>query len=197
MHSTTDTQLAATGLPRTRFSHTTQLATFSRPPTRVQATGDVMNLVQLVTTPIALAVGARGYLEARTARKELSEKKKELRKQAAEFSRKLAEQRQSLEFADRQGTAKKVLAAAGNLPDAVPRRILFPAAAAGILATGVKLGTVISGTQENELGKLRKRLSETQAQTKEALTGQAAAKVALDDARKETERFKLQAQGLS
>jgi len=152
----------------------------------VVAEASPAGLASLIVTPISLAVGIRGYLEGDKARRELSEKKREIRQQRAEFSRKLAEQRKQQEL-NKQVKLQIPTLKVETLTSDVPlpsnlRRGLLGGAAAGLVAAGAKLGQTFSGGKPEELSKYRDQLSD--AERRFAETSQA-----LETARAQLDRF--------
>jgi len=120
-----------------------------------------LNLIQLFTTPLALAVGARGYLESTKAKRELAQKKQEFRRQTALYTQKLAQQRRALdEIQPKKGGVMSTLSKASDIP--VTRKAALGFAAAGIAATGVKVGLTVAGSQTEELARQRERTKQAE-----------------------------------
>eukprot|EP00466_Bigelowiella_natans_P018730 jgi/Bigna1/83381/fgenesh1_pg.107_\ len=129
-----------------------------------------LQLASLIATPISIAVGVRGYLESTKARRELAEKKRELRQQAAEYSLKLAEQRR--EFQNQKPQLKIPSVSVSSIdktllePDIplppLARRGILAAAAAGLFTGGAKLGQIFADGKPEELAKFREKASQAE-----------------------------------
>jgi len=132
-----------------------------------QGSGGPLQLASLVVTPVSIAVGLRGYLEANKARRELAQKKNEIRAQQAEYSQRLAEARRELE-AQKVRKVKIPVPELSESSGPVSRRVLFPVAAAGVLAIGTRLGQITAGGKPEEIAKLEsKRIAAEKAKAEQ------------------------------